>query len=157
SWQSRISDQQKAVADENKRLLNEYLLPVQAKLKLNRSTYTQLSDPRFSEPGYGILESYVEKSKHERDPKKLALQFGLITDLVQQDNEISDLLEKYGPFRLNKAFIMESDKFLEHANIYKIRFRALPNLTESGGTLPLWKPFPEGFPSALEDEIATRR
>src|SRR6185437_7945155 len=55
SWQSRISDQQKAVADENNRLLHEYLPPVQAKLKLNRSTYTQLSDPRFSEPGYGIL------------------------------------------------------------------------------------------------------
>jgi hypothetical protein len=149
------SEATKAKAEENARLLNTYLLPIQLKLKLSLSIYKQLSD-HYLVPGYGILESYVKMAR-EQGSDKVALQYGLITDLVGVDSQIEGLLEGYDPSHLTTMFKSESDKFLDHAQTYIIRFKAVPKVITSGGELPIWKPFPAGFPSALEDEIARRQ
>jgi hypothetical protein len=155
---TRLKDAKEVVktkADNNERLLSTYLLPIQLKLKLSLSIYRQLSD-QYLVPGYGILESYVGMAR-DQGQDKVALQYALITDLVGIDSQIEGLLEGYDPSHLTPAFKSESDKFLEHAHTYLVRFKALPSVIAAGGELPRWKPFPAGLPSALEDEIAMRQ
>jgi hypothetical protein len=174
--QKQLAEINKAHQDEDERLLNSFLLPIQLKLKLALSIFQQLKNENYLVKGYGILESYVllsregkEHQAHGRkspraDAEKLALPFGLITELVQTDAVITDLLERYDPSHLTPAFKTESDNFLEHANTYMIRFKALPSIIKTGApfprtgaAFPSWKPFPEKFPSALEKEIAARQ
>lgn len=149
------ADATRAADIENKRLLNTYLLPIQLKLKLSLSIYNQLSS-QYLIAGYGILESYV-KTAQDKGADKAALEFALITDLVGIDSQIDELLEGYDASHLTPDFKAESDRFLEHAHTYILRFKALPGVIAAGGQLPTWKTFPAGFPSALEEEIAKRQ
>jgi|KBSSwiStaDraftv2_1062776.scaffolds.fasta_scaffold1251986_2 hypothetical protein len=96
------------------------------------------------------------KSRQGDKPNQ-ALAFPLITDLVKNDAEMSSLLEAYRPYILMDVLKQETNSFLEHAHTYIIRVQALPKIIETGAPLPSWKPFPQGFPLALQHEIAKRR
>ena len=67
------------------------------------------------------------------------------------------LLEGYSLYRLTQPFSEQSDEFLSQAHVYVVRFRALPTIVETGEKLPRAKPFPAGFPDALDEEIRKRR
>src|SRR5579871_1037143 len=80
------TDATKAKANLNEQLLKTYLLPIQLKLEVSLSLYNQLSE-QYLVPGYGILESYVKMAR-EQGSEKVALQYGLITELVAIDSQI---------------------------------------------------------------------
>jgi hypothetical protein len=141
---------------KNERLLKEYLIPIETKLDYNQSVYKQLSSIEAI-PGYGVLRSYVIRAREGTDKALQAISFPLITDLVKNDAEISLLLERYETDALTDSFKQESKNFLEHAHTFIISVQALPKMIEAGADLPTLIPFPQGFPGALEGEIAKRR
>ncbi len=146
-----------AVSEEvasHSRLLHDFLVPIEQNLKLTKSVYRQLE--KYNEPGWGILESYMIKERSGTN-RSSALTFPLITNIVELDAEINSLLKRYAPYQLTPEFKLQSAEFLEHANTYIIRVKALPDIIKTAGTLPSWKPFPKGFPAAVETEIAARR
>jgi hypothetical protein len=140
---------------EDDRLLQTYLEPLRAKLQLAASVYDQLTD-RFVPGSIGILEWYVSESRRI-GPDKLTLPYGLISDLVETNAKLLELIDGYSGKAITPAFKAESSKFREHAHTYGIRFKAVPTIIVSGAPLPSWKTFPAGLPSALDEEIAARQ
>lgn len=146
-----------AVSDEiatQNRMIQDFLVPIQQNLRLTASVYKQLEN--YNERGWGILESYVIKETEGRNQSS-ALTFPLITNIVELDAEINSLLKRYAPYQLTSEFKSDSAAFLEHANTYIIRVKALPDIIKTKGALPSWKPFPKSFPASVEREIAARR
>lgn len=150
-----VTEKQQKAQSDNQRLITEYLSKVQVKLEATKSLSDQLNHD-YLVPGWGILESYVEKARTDGHDKN-TLMFGLISQLVQRDAEIVSLLEGYEPYALTDEFKSQAAEFREHARTYVIRFDAIPKTVEKRQQLPNWKVFPTGFPPALQKEIAARK
>jgi hypothetical protein len=155
--QQEVRQKVEAQQREDDRLLRSYLLPLQKTMKLDASVYDQLTS-RFVPPSTGVLEWYIAESRRV-GPDKLSLPYGLITDLIQTNAEMLTLMDGYAKEAtpLSRAFSAELDKFRDHAHTYAIRFKVLPTIILSGESLPSWKTFPAGLPSAVDEEIAARQ
>lgn len=148
------SERAQKATQESQRLIAEYLSKMQLKLQETKSLSDQLNRD-YLVPGWGILESYVEKARSDGHDKH-ALMFGLISELVQRNSEILALLDGYEPYALTNEFRTQAAEFREHARTYIIRFKAIPKTVENRQQLPTWKVFPVAFPAALAGEIGAR-
>lgn len=154
--EKQVSMLAQAYRSKNDQLLKDYLLPIQVDLQDTKSISDQLKAQR--EPGWGILESYVIKVRRDGGQKNV-IMFGLLTDLVDRNAEITSLLKGYAKNgnALTDDFTTQSAAFREHAQTYGIRFRAVPTYIATGSQLPAWEPFPDQFPDALNHEITARQ
>jgi hypothetical protein len=154
-----IAQLARAEQSQNDHLIND-LIKLRDQLATTRSISDELNQS-YLEPHWGILESYIIKVRRDGGERsgveKNALMFALMTDLVAKDSKMVELLERYSPCAATDDFKTQSARFLEHANVYVLRFRVVPKIIASGDQLPKGKPFPDEFPDALRQEIAARK
>jgi hypothetical protein len=83
----------------------------------------------------------------------------LMRQLVEKDATIEDRLEGYvdNGDALTEDFKTQAAAFRRHAQMYVLRFGVLPNYVPFGDQFEKAEPFPDGFPSALAHEIASRK
>lgn len=156
-WYQEYQKNQNAQVEANVRLIVEYLQPIATLLTVNESIFRELRSEPYSEPGWGILESYLIKIQRDGVAKH-ALMKKRIDTLVQNNEAIITLLTKYIPYIKTEPFRIQSEKFLDHAIRYRDRWQALLEVFASNGDFPTVAPvFPGDLPKALQSEIAKRK
>lgn len=139
---------------ESIRLIVEYLAPIQTLLQDNKKIHEELY-ASYLEPGWGILESYVEKVQADGFAAH-ALMEKRIRSLDNNNDEILVLLKKYSGHVVTPKFNAQASEFREHAQAWSDRLAAIAEVISTGSQFPLAKPFPQGFPQAVNEEIAAR-
>lgn len=156
-WYQEFQKNQRALAAENERLIVEYLQPISTLLNDNESIFNELSSKPYSEPDWGILESYLIKIRRDGVPKH-ALMKKRIDTLVRNNETIITLLTKYAAYIQTKTFREEAEKFRDHAIRYSDRWGSLIEVFTANGEFPTNAPvFPKDFPNAVRHEISVRQ
>ena len=147
---------EKQLADmENARLWREYLVKIEMALEANRLVAKELQAD-FTEPNWGILESYVIRVRRDGQQRHAQL-YGRIARLVQDNAKIVDLLVAYRPYVLNEELPPQITAFKEHAERYNDRWLAIQSVIESKEQLPYATPFPESLTAAVAAESKLRK
>lgn len=161
-WQQNASAQKEAeaivrvAADENQRLLRDYLLKIQTVLSDNKVIAEELQNT-YTLPGWGILESYVWKARADGAQAHAEMQTR-IARLVRNNQAILTLMDGYHPHIKTAEFRKQVGEFRDHAQRYIDRWDSVPSVIATRGVqLRTVKVFPEGLPSALEAETRSRR
>lgn len=156
-WYQERQKNLRADVEANQRLVVEYLQPVATLLADNEVIFKELRSAPYVEPGWGILESYLIKIRRDGVPKH-ALMKKRIETLVANNETIITLLSKYAAYAKTPIFESESAKFRDHGIRYNDRWKSLLEVYAANGDFPTDAPvFPEGFSSAVQAELATRR
>jgi hypothetical protein len=131
---------------------NEHLSPVATALTENKELFVELSGSNFNEPGWGIQESYYEKVRRDGPAKHLIMR-DKIQALVDNNKTVLAHLNAYEPY-MSPMMKVQADLFRRHAVRYNSRWPAMTSAAETGADIPVAEPvFPEGFPSAVQEEI----
>lgn len=149
------NEQVAAQAKENQRLTNEYLFKLHATLVSNKGLSDELNAD-YSEPGWGILESYVIRARRDGHGEHV-LMYQRINRLVRQNAEILSLLGGYLPHAITPEFKTQAEAFTDHAQRYIDRWEVVPKVVETRQMLPMAKVFPPDFPAAVQGEIDARK
>lgn len=156
-WYQEYHKNQRTQAEANERLIIEYLQPIATLLTDNESIFRELRSEPYSEPGWGILESFLIKIQRDGVPKH-ALMKKRIDTLVQNNETMITLLTKYAAHVKTEAFRVQSERFRDHAIRYRDRWQSLLEVFASKGEFPTAAPvFPTEFPKAVQGEIAARK
>lgn len=156
-WYQEYQKNQVTQLEANERLIIEYLQPIATLLTDNESIFRELRSEPYSEPGWGILESYLIKIQRDGVPKH-ALMKKRIDTLVQNNETMITLLTKYAAHVKTEAFRVQSERFRDHAIRYRDRWQSLLEVFASKGEFPTAAPvFPDKFPMAVQGEIAARK
>jgi hypothetical protein len=136
--------------DKDDSLLQAYLVPIQLHLEATRSDYDHLAEVDL-EPGWGLLESFVRKGQREGPAvyDNHPLMFEMMSDLVDRDAKMVQLVEGYAPYALTDEYKKQSAMFLSHTRMYQLRFKVLPKLISTKQQLTKGEEFPKEFPAAI--------
>jgi hypothetical protein len=155
-WYQEYQKNQRARQEANERLMAEDLRPIATHLGVNEKIFSELRSEPYSQPGWGILESYLIKIQRDGVPLH-ALMKKRIDTLVDNNTRIITLLTKYSGYVKTPEFKEEADKFLDHAVRYNDRWKTLLEVFAAQAAFPADAPvFPAGFPAAVETEIKAR-
>lgn len=155
-WYQEQQRNQRAEMEASQRLVVEYLQPIATLLGDNEIIFRELRAFPYSEPGWGILESFLVKIRRD-GVSKHALMKERIETLVSNNETIITLLSKYAAYTKTSRFQAEAARFRDHAIRYNDRWRSLLEVYASNGEFPTAAPvFPDQFPAAVQAEIAER-
>jgi len=133
------------------------LQPIATLLKDNRALIHELQTDPFTEGESGILESYLMKTRRDGVAQHADMKQRL-DQLAENDTAIVTLLKAYAPHARTPAFTAESDKYRNYASAWRDRWNSVMELFMAGGNYPVsGVPFPNGFPAAVEGEIAAAK
>jgi hypothetical protein len=105
----------------------------------------------------GILGSYLASIRADGLPKHAETKQRL-DRLAENNSAIVGLLNVYAPHAKSGAFGAESQKFVHYAIAWRDRWNSVMELFMAGGNYPVAEiPFPMGFSTAIEAEIASLR
>jgi len=156
-WYQEYVKGQREEIEARQRLITDTLAPVQSFLESNTAIFKELKTDRYTEPGWGIQESYLIKIRRDGVAKN-SLMKQRVDTLVKNNQSMIALLQKYSGYVRTEEFRASSRAFIDHATLYNDRWNSLLEIFQSGGDFPTAAPvFPEQFPSALQAEIAAVR
>lgn len=154
-WYQEYNKNMKEAQAANERLIIDSLAPIDSLLQSNKEIHRELSSDEYSEPNWGILESYLIKIRRD-GVKPHSLMKQRIDTLVKNNQAIITLLQKYTGYAKTEAFKTQSRNFINHATLYNDRWASLIEVYESKADFPTAAPvFPAEFPVALQLEIKT--
>ncbi len=129
------------------------LQPIATLLNENRALITALQTEPFTEPGVGILASYLAKIRRDGVPKHADMKQWLDA-LAENNTAIVTLIKTYAPHARTTAFTTEADKFRNYASAWRDRWNSVMELFMAGGNYPTSEiPFPRDFPDVVQAEI----
>jgi hypothetical protein len=138
-------------------LISGELQPMSAMLNENHALLDELQSETFTEKDSGILESYLAKIRRDGVTKHADMKQHLDT-LAENNTAIVTLLKVYSPHAKTSAFTTEGDKFRNYASAWRDRWNSVMEIFMAGGNYAAaGAPFPEGFPAAVDAEIATAK
>jgi hypothetical protein len=133
------------------------LQPIAALLKEDRAILKELQADPFAEKDSEILESYLAKIRRDGVPKHADMKQKLDA-LAENNTAIVTLIKAYAPSAKTPAFVAEGDKFRNYASAWRDRWNSVMELFMAGGNYAAsGVPFPLGFPTAVEAEIAAAK
>ena len=133
------------------------LLPISTLLKENQALIQELQSDPFVEPNAGILDSYLTKIRRDGVAKHSDMKQRL-DQLAENNTVIVTLIKVYAPQAKTPAFKTESDKFRNYASAWRDRWNSVMDLFMAGGGYAAsGVPFPDGFPAAVDAEIAAAK
>jgi hypothetical protein len=133
------------------------LQPIATLLQENEVIIQVLGLEPFAEKDSGILESYLAKIRRDGIGKHVDMKQRLET-LAENNTAIEMLIKGYAPYAKTPSFNIEADKFRNYASAWRYRSNSVMELFMAGGNFPAsGVPFPMGFRSAVEAEIAAMR
>lgn len=152
-WYQEYNKNKAAEAAVNQRLVSDWLSKIEDLLETNKVIYEELSSSLYSEPGWGILESYLLKIRRDGVPRH-ALMKQRIDSMDQNNQAIITLLRGYSGYIKTELLKAKSREFINHATLYSDRWGSLVEVYESGADFPTNAPvFPASFPYSIEQEI----
>lgn len=159
-WYQEYQKNKSALLQANEQLVSDVLQPISGFLSENRAIYDELKTAPYVEPGWGILDSYLIKIRH--DPKtgvkKNVYMKSRIDRLVKNNAEILARLQRYTGKEKTANFHALAQAFRDHATRYESRWQSLIEIYQSDGYFPTAEPiFPTDFPQAVKNEIAERQ
>jgi hypothetical protein len=126
-------------------------------LKENQALIKKLQAEPFTEKDLGILPSYLAKIRRDGVAKHADMKQRL-DQLAENNTAIVTLIKVYSPQAKTAAFTAEADKFRNYASAWRDRWDSVMELFMAGGNYPTSEaPFPNGFPAAVDAEIAAAR
>jgi phosphomevalonate kinase len=138
-------------------LLAGELQPISTLLEENRTLIKELQTEPFTEGDSGILESYLGKIRRDGVAKHADMKQRL-DQLAENNTAIVTLIKAYAPFAKTAAFASEADKFRNYASAWRDRWNSVMELFMAGGNYAAsGVPFPTGFATAVQAEIAAAR
>jgi hypothetical protein len=136
-------------------ILSGELQSMASLLQENQSIIKELQ--AFTEPNYGILESYLAKIRRDGVPKHADMKQKL-DQLTENNTAIVTLIETYAPSARSAAFVSEGDKFRNYASALRDRWDSVMEIFMGGGNYAVTEvPFPQGFASAVQREVAAAK
>lgn len=133
------------------------LQPIAALLQEDQAVIKDLQAESFTEKDSGILESYLAKIRRDGLSKHADMKQRLDT-LAENNTEIVTLIKAYAPNAKTPAFTMEADKFRNYASAWRDRWNSVMELFMAGGNYAAsGVPFPAGFPTAVDAELAAAK
>jgi hypothetical protein len=146
-----------ALREERAQILGRELQPIAVKLKENQALIRQLQSEPFAEKASTVLESYLAKIRRDGVAKHADMKQRL-DQLAENNTAIVTLIKVYGPQAKTAAFTTEADKFRNYASAWRDRWNSVMELFMAGGNYPASEvPFPNGFPDAVQAEIAAAK
>jgi hypothetical protein len=143
-----------ALDESRAQIVTSELRPIATLLKENRALVTELQTEPFTEPGVGILASYLATIRRDGVAKHADMKQRLDT-LAENNTAIVTLIKAYSPQAKTPAFTAEADKFRNYASAWRDRWNSVMELFMAGGNYPASEiPFPRQFPDAVQAEIA---
>jgi hypothetical protein len=137
------------------RIVAGELQPIATLLKENQAILKELQAEPFTEKDSGILESYLAKIRRDGVPRHADMKQKLDT-LAENNAAIVTLIKVYAPQAKTPALVPEGDKFRNYASAWRDRWNSVMELFMAGGNYAAaGVPFPDGFPTAVDEEIAT--
>jgi hypothetical protein len=139
------------------RVVNRNLESMAALLKENQALVQELQAEPFAEKDAGILASYLAKVRRDGVAKHADMKQRL-DQLAENNTAIVTLIKAYSPQAKTLAFTAEADKFRNYASSWRDRWNSVMELFMAGGNYPASDvPFPNGFPAAVDAEIAAAK
>jgi hypothetical protein len=133
------------------------LQPIATLLKENQALIQELRSGPFTEKDSGILESYLAKIRRDGVPKNAPMKQRL-DQLAENNTAIVTLIKAYAPHAKTSVFTTEADKFRNYASAWHDRWNSVMELFMAGGSYAAsGMPFPNGFPAAVDAEIASAK
>jgi len=150
-------DTRSALRDSRAQLVTSALEPIEALVRENQALIKELQSDPFIERNAGILASYLVKIRRDGVSQHADMKQRL-DQLAENNTVIVTLIKAYTPQAKTPAFLVEADKFLNYAIAWRDRWNSVMELFMSGGNYPVaGVQFPNGFPGAVQAEIATAR
>jgi hypothetical protein len=138
-------------------ILSGELQPIATLLQENEVIIHVLSAEPFAEKDSGILVSYLAQIRRDGIERHVDMKQRLET-LAENSTAIEMLIKAHASYAKTPSFNTEADKFRNYASAWRDRWNSVMELFMSGGNYPASDvPFPRGFPSAVEAEIAAMR
>jgi hypothetical protein len=133
------------------------LQPIAALLREDQAILKELQAEPFAEKDSGILESYLTKIRRDGVPKHADMKQKL-DQLAENNTAIVTLIKVYAPCAKTLRFVPEGDKFRNYASAWRDRWNSVMELFMAGGNYAAsGVPFPAGFSTAVEAEIAAAK
>jgi hypothetical protein len=133
------------------------LEPVAALLKENQATINELQAEPYAEKDSGILESYLIKIRRDGVAKNAQMKQRL-DQLAENNTAIVSMIAAYLPIAKTPGFTAGASKFRDYAIAWRDRWNSVMELFMAGGNYPVaGVPFPNGFPAAVDAEIAAAK
>jgi hypothetical protein len=133
------------------------LQPISTTLKENQALIKVLQAEPYMEKDSGILESYLAKIRRDGVAKHADMKQRL-DQLAENNSAIVSLIKAYAPHAKTAAFSSEGDKFRNYASAWRDRWNSVMELFMAGGNYAVsGVPFPNGFPAAVDAEIAAAK
>jgi hypothetical protein len=152
-WVKTRSDLGEAQA----RILAGELQPIASLLREDQAILEDLHREPFTEPNSTILEAYLAKIRRDGVTKHVDMKQKL-DQLAENNTAIVTLIQVYAPHARTPAFSSEGDKFRNFAAAWRDRWNSVMEIFMAGGNYASAEvPFPQGFPAALDAEIAAAR
>lgn len=146
-----------ALRDSRTQLVRGTLEPIALLLKENQALVKELEADPFIEKNAGILASYLAKIRRDGVGKHAEMKQRL-DQLAESNTAIVTLIKAYAPQAKTPAFSAEADEFLNYAIAWRDRWNSVMEIFMAGGNYPAaGVPFPNGFPDAVQAEIAAAR
>jgi len=143
-----------ALHDSRAQFVTATLEPISVLLKENQALAKELETEPFAENNAGILASYLAKIRRDGVAKHADMKQRL-DQLAESNTAIVTLSKAYVPQARRPDFSVEADKFRNYAIAWRDRWNSVMELFMAGGNYPAAAvPFPNGFPAAVQAEIA---
>ena len=143
-----------ALHDSRAQFVTATLEPISVLLKENQALAKELETDPFAENNAGILASYLAKIRRDGVAKHVDMKQRL-DQLAESNTAIVTLIKAYAPQARTSVFSVEADKFRNYAIAWSDRWNSVMEFFMAGGNYPAaGVPFPNGFPAAVQAEIA---
>ncbi len=146
-----------ALEETRAQLVADELQPIAGLLKENQALVRELQAQPFTEHDSGILESYLTKIRRDGVSKHVDMKQRL-DQLAEGNTAIVTLVKVYAPHAKASEFTREADKFRDYASAWRDRWNSVMEIFMAGGNYASsGVRFPQGFPAAVDAEIAQAR
>lgn len=126
---------------------------IDALLKDREAQIEALHDPAFVEPNQGILGSYLAKIRRDGVPRNAGMKRHLDA-LAANTVSLLTLVDLYESQAATPQFKSEAKAYRTYAIAWTDRWNSVMEIFMAGGNYPAAEvPFPEGFGSAVADEV----
>jgi long-subunit fatty acid transport protein len=133
------------------------LQPMATLLTENQALLQELQSEPFTGKDSGVLESYLAKIRRDGVAKHADMKQQL-DQFAENNTALVTLIKVYSPQAKTPAFTAQADKFRNYASAWRDRWNSVMELFMAGGNYAVaGVPFPPGFPTALEEEIAAAK
>lgn len=146
-----------ALRDSRAQLVGATLEPIARLLKEDQAIIKELQAEPYTEKDNGILQSYLVKIRRDGVAKTAQMRQQL-DQLAENNTALMTLSAAYSPYATTPAFAPEANKFHNYAVAWRDRWNSVMELFMAGGDYPAaGVPFPNGFPEAVQTEVAATR